>query len=207
MSINRGIPEPQKSIYKPFIDKLYLLSAEYGLGIKDVEDLEGKELEETKQNNEGMLDWFKDVAWLYLESIEELKQPKLEPKIEPSMGQSLMTVFEHGLKAHIRGGGKPPKHNQTGTLSIKFQYNVTVMREGNLTSRMSRLGINEDDIIMTFDKPQQLAAEDLDSDDATEDLDSDNDDDYQQLASRCDECKKLLPGGKGTYTGSNCTCV
>jgi hypothetical protein len=195
------------------------------LGIKDLEDLEGKELEETKQNNEGMLDWFKDVAWLYLESIEELKQPKLEPKIEPSMGQSLMTVFEHGLKAHIRGGGKPPKHNQTGTLSIKFQYNVTVMREGNLTSRMSRLGINEDDIIMTFDNPQQLATEDLDSDDAdedldsddadedldsddaTEDLDSDNDDDYQQLASRCDECKKLLPGGKGTYTGSNCTCV
>ena len=190
MSINRGIPEPQKSIYKPFIDKLYLLSAEYGLGIKDLEDLEGKELEETKQNNEGMQAWFKDVAELYLESIDELKQP--------SMGQSLMTVFEHGLQAHLRGGAKPPKYNQTGTLSVKFQYNVTVMREGNLTSRMSRLGINEDDIIMTFDKPQQLA---------DEDLDSDNDDDYQQLASRCDECKKLLPGGKGTYTGSNCTCA
>jgi hypothetical protein len=187
------------SICQQFIDKLSSLSAEYGLGIKDVEDLEGKELEETKQNNEGMQAWFKDVAELYLESIDELKQP--------SMGQSLMTVFEHGLQAHLRGGAKPPKYNQTGTLSVKFQYNVTVMREGNLTSRMSRLGINEDDIIMTFDKPQQLAAEDLDSDDATEDLDSDNDDDYQQLASRCDECKKLLPGGKGTYTGSNCTCV
>jgi hypothetical protein len=151
------IEKSMKECWEEFGERFVLLAEKYGIGFNSVKGLKGDEREETENNNTEIVRWFHEIAKLYLESIE-----KHTESIEPSIGQSLSTVFDHALKNHIRGGAKPPKGNTTGTLSIKFQYKVKDIVVGSLSSRQSLLGIDEDDIIMTFDKPQQLAAEDLD---------------------------------------------